>query len=164
MEDKTEMQPGQQLQYGHHTTIILNSKHPHFRFEILSHPVVCMKFIIIMWGDQREPGRKGKNAFIYSVKWITLIWFCYLSVDVSAGLVPMKSLHCISNSTEHEVDHLHREHSVIRKLMTWRVHYNFHSHSIGAVRVCYSRISASASTHIFLCCCSQHEWTLTLNF
>ncbi len=47
IEDETEMQPSQCSSYSV-ANIILNSAHLHFRFDIPSQLVACMKFIIMM--------------------------------------------------------------------------------------------------------------------
>lgn len=117
------------LRCSHNTTMTFNSNHPHFSVEILSYPVACVKFITIT-RKEISAREKGKECVcIESVKRMTLIWSCYLSVGVSAGFPQMKWLHCISNWNE--VDHLPRENTVIMKLMTGRAHYYIHHHSIG---------------------------------
>lgn len=67
---------------------------------------------------------------------MTLIWSCYLSVGVSTASLQMELLHCISNSTEDEVDHLPRENAVIMKLIVWRVSNDALNHSIWKYCLC----------------------------
>lgn len=56
-----------------------------FRFEITSQPAACVKFIIVTREEMRARGKQKD-----SVKWMALIWSCYLSPDVSARLLQLK--------------------------------------------------------------------------
>lgn len=61
---------------------------------------------------------------------MTLIESCYLSVGVSPASLQMELLHCISNSTEDEVNHLPRENAVIMKLIVCGASNDAENHSV----------------------------------